>query len=193
MPKRSSIVSLAAFLLLLALPAVIQASESPYKDAEAVAQAYFDAMRTGDWHGMARLMDPNEIGKLKHLVVTLFSSAPEDDPEVQEAVAFMFGPDVRAADLAATDPADLLAGLLYTFHALTPIIYESIEILGSVPEGSDLIHTVTRFTADIGDIDVTQVVVISLRLVDGMWRVIPSGELDAVISALEQAIMQMTP
>jgi hypothetical protein len=61
-------------------------------------------------------------------------------------------------------------------------VVRDVDVIGSVSEGSELAHVVYRSTADLSGAR-PELRVMTMKLDEGVWRVLTSQELDILVEA----------
>lgn len=160
---------LAALLLLPRLAAA--QPETP----EQVAQRYFATMRAGDWRANAALMHPQALESFKAGFVRL--ATPADAAGAIEAV---FG--VRTvAELEEVPAVELYERFMRKSVSESSGMQElfdsaDFDVVGHVREGDETAHVVYRLKAETEGMEVTRIAVITLRLHQGAWKAVLTGE-----------------
>jgi len=173
-------------ILLLPLAGPAEAQEST---PEATASAYMQAVRAGNWAGMAKLMHPEALNQLRTLMQPLFASnAPEADDFRQRFLG------VRTArEAAALSDTTVFANFVRSLNEQNPTAAQAlqaatIEEIGHVSEGPDVAHVVYRATLDVEGMTISNVNVLTVKRSGDDWRVLLTGDYSALATALRQAL-----
>jgi|GEM_PF-2325722 len=157
------------------------------KTPEQITSEYFEFLRQHDWEGVAGLFDSTSLKEFRELMSWIQS---DEVGEVRDSLyQALFGPDADAESVARLSDesyfASLLAGVMQQVAALGGLDFEKLEVLGSLPEGDDVVHVVTRATVTVGEIEGESMEVISFRQREGGWKILPSGKLKGIPAQLK--------
>jgi hypothetical protein len=159
-----------------------QGDETP----EAVAAAYMQAMRAGDWHAMANLMHPDALSELRGLLGPVLRH-----PETEQLRMAMFQTnDTLALDAIADDAffASFTEFILSQDPTSAAALRSAeIEVLGRIMEG-DTAHVVSRMSMVVEGVDVSKMEVASFRMADGKWRSLLTGDVSGIATMLQGAV-----
>lgn len=150
---------------------------------QAVVDASVECGTRQDWLCMARLMDPVALKDVRSLFGEMFQGDTLD-PRIQA----MFGGKTSEQIARLSDTEFLAAFLGGVMRQAGGITIEKVQVLGGVAEGQDQYHAVTRSIArlQLADTTLTTVDVISLRKVDGQWRLQLNGDVQAMMAGLRR-------
>ncbi len=156
---------------------------------EAVAKAYFAAMKEGDWAKLAGLMSPEALASVKDVFAGVI-----DADKKGEAARSIFGLKSGAeyAQLGETAVFERVMSFIVNSvpEMKTVLASSTTSILGKVDEGSDLTHVVFRTRIKAPDSEVDEVDLISLKKRGETWRALLTAELEELIMDLAE---EMTP
>ena len=173
--------SLLFALVWLASPACAQTvADTP----EAVAGAMYSRMQAGDMVGAAELFDPAALKDLRGMLAPVIESLPKEESSAP-AIRVLIG-DASPETLKSASDAEFFAAILGGVIGRSGAELKSQEIIGSVPEGPELRHVVTRNTASAMGMTFTKMEVVSLHRVDGAWKVMLSGEMKGLAEAVRR-------
>ena len=176
--RKSWIAVVVAMLVVAPVGAVETVAAKP----EEVAQQMLALTRAGDWTGYAELLHPEALVAFQRM----FREIVAGDAS-HEAGKQLFG----VADLAAFDalPASevfqrMMATLTKIPQFAAALASAEGVIVGSVAEGSDLVHVVFRLSASAESLTFSRVSAMTLRKFDGQWRALLSGNIEGIAAAL---------
>jgi hypothetical protein len=181
MPPRSLHRALYFLLMLVfVVPLPLVAAElTPHMSAEQVAAEAYARMRDGEWRAAADTFDPAALKQFREAIAPIMNGAAGG------AMAGMFfGEGKTAADIATMTDAAFFADFIRTVSATAGAGLKGQDILGSVSEGPDRQHLVTRASAEAMGIRVTKMEVVTLNRTPQGWRLALSGELEGMAQAL---------
>jgi hypothetical protein len=177
--------------ILLVGPAAARAAgkeESP-RSPEAVAKAYFNALKANKPDEAARLMHPEALKAFRGMLLGAAKAADEEG-QAKELLRLFSGVDSLDA-LKKLDPPEFFAAFLKAVGKLRPEIVgiltkSEAQVLGHVKEGKDLAHVVCRLKAKVDEAKMTGVTVISLRRTEKGWGVLLSAQIEGLGAALKK-------
>jgi hypothetical protein len=175
--------------LLIPFLLALCAATSPVRAASAqspgdVAAAYFKSLKDADWQATAALMHPAALQKFKDLM-SLVAQSPNGKEMLQ--VFFQASSQKDFDNLAAKD---IFRRFMSSLASLEPDLVEiyastSQVVLGSVQEGEDVVHLVSRMTVRIeSDVVVNQVHLVSLQRDGNTWRLLLTGDMEGLAEKL---------
>ena len=176
--RKSWIAVVVAMLVVAPVGAVETVAAKP----EEVAHQMLALTRAGDWTGYAELLHPEALVAFQRM----FREIVAGDAS-HEAGKQLFG----VADLAAFDalPASevfqrMMATLTKIPQFAAALASAEGVIVGSVAEGSDLVHVVFRLSASAESLTFSRVSAMTLRKFDGQWRALLSSNIEGIAAAL---------
>lgn len=173
---------MAGLLVLLFAGPLAAADLTPEMSAEQVAAEAYARMRAGEWESAAETFDPAALERFRGMM------APILEGPVGEAMATMFfGKGKTGRDLAKMSDTAFFSGFMRNVSGVGGAKLQGQQILGSVPEGTDRQHLVTRATAEAMGVRMTQMEVVTLNRTPQGWRLALSGELEGMAQALRRA------
>jgi hypothetical protein len=169
-----------AMLSCMALGAQAQA---PAKSTpEAAVTEYMAAIKNEGITVASRYMHPDELTRFKDMLMPLFRK--EASAKERPMTTAMFGPDATLEKIQALPGAEFMTALFKLVgDQLEGVNFDSVEILGSLPEG-EVIHVVTRVKVSMKQITMRQMEVVSLKQHEGRWKLMLSGQFEGLASAL---------
>ncbi len=177
-------------ILALVLSSRVEASEPAVAapvaaSPEAVIQIYLGALTSGQYLKAAETLDPEGLEWLRSNFLPLVEGISQEE---QKEILRIFGDVPDLAALRKLSPAEFFAALLGGFINLDPRVAEGMGSatmvpIGSVPEG-DVVHVVCRTSVGMVGINLSKVEVISLKRVDGNWRVILPEAMKGIVQAM---------
>lgn len=148
-----------------------------------VIEASAECSRRQDWSCLARLMDPAALKDLRELLGDrVFGDTP--DPRL----AAMFDGKTPEQIKRLDDTEFFAAFMAGTLRSVGGVSIESLQVIGGIPEGEDQYHAVTRAVMRSGltDTPMTMMDIVSLRRIDGRWRLQLKGDVRAMIEGLRR-------
>lgn len=113
--------------------------------------------------------------------------------EVQsQMLHHFFGPEATVETVEQlTDSEFFTSFIVVTFQQLDAVgglNFEKMEILGQVDEGKDVTHVLTRNKVTAGEVNIEQMEVISLKKINGDWKVLMSGKVKGIPNQIRAAL-----
>lgn len=173
-----------AAALFLSIASIALAADTP----EEIAAQYYQHLKDQKWEAAAVLLEPAALASLKEFFLAMVES--EGGSELLEPV---FGAGMTIEDVRNLPGPVFFATFMQLFMDQSMGIlmaFEGLEVLGSVSEGPDVVHVVTRARVSMHDIPITSNDVISLRMGPQGWGIMLSAEIDSVIQLLKAQLGQ---
>ncbi|SFK97992.1 hypothetical protein [Lysobacter sp. cf310] len=148
-----------------------------------VIEASAECSRRQDWLCLARLMDPVALKDLRELLGERISGATPDP-----RFTAMFDGKTPEQIKRLDDSEFFAAFMAGTLRSVGGVSIESLQVVGGIPEGEDQYHAVTRAVMRSGltDTPMTMMDIVSLRRIDGRWRLQLKGDVRAMIEGLRR-------
>ena len=168
-------------LLLSALPLVAQDAASP----EMLARAAAEATKKGDWAAFSRLMHPEALAELKRIFRPIV--AAEGAGPMRSA---FFGTE-KIEQFDALDDVAVFERLMTNMVKNVPGMAEAMAssemfIVGSLPEGDQLVHVVYHSGAKAEGMIFSKTSVMTFRRYQGEWRALLAGNIEGLAARLGQ-------
>ena len=174
--------SLLISLLFSASAAQGQSASTP----EAAARQYFTLMQKADWNAAASLMHPDALKQFK----SFFQVLAEAD-SAAEVTSTFFGVQ-GAQEFRALPAAEVYSRMMRSLASMSPEMMQAMtsmrgDVIGSVPEGSDVVHVVYRMHMGVDDVSMSKLQVISFRRSGDIWLGLLTGDMQGLIQSLSRA------
>lgn len=146
------------------------------------------APRGADW-GFAKEMHPEALKSFKTAILDVMDSAEKAGREGELLSLFK---DVTAvSDLRNLNDAAFFASFYEGVIKMQPRIRDSmkgmtIEVIGNVKEGTDVLHVVYRGTVNSGDLKVSQLSVMSMKANGDRWGMLLTSDLEVLAATLKK-------
>ncbi len=181
MRHRNATLGLALFLLFLASPLVAEAPLSP----EALAKVVAEATKKGDWAAFSQLMHPEALAELKRIFRPIV--AAEGAGPMRAA---FFGTE-KVEQFDALEDAAVFERLMTNLAKNVPGMADAMAssemfIVGSLPEGDQLVHVVYHAGAKAEGMIFSKTLVMTFRRYQGEWRALLTGSIDGLAARLGQ-------
>lgn len=160
------------------------------RSPQAVVEATAECSRREDWPCLARLMDPVALKHMRGFLGEAIEMSP-GDPNI----AAMFG-GKNLEQIKRLDDAEFFAAFLGSaISNIAGAKVDSVQVVGGVAEGEDQYHAVTRTSVRMGPAQtrLTTMGVVSVRRIDGQWRLQLKGDISAMTEAIRQARAKADP
>jgi hypothetical protein len=166
----------------LAASVVSAAERSP----EAVATAYFESIKAGDWTRVAAQFTPEAQAKYRAMMSELMdTAAASGQADVRQ---MLLGTETTAEQAAKLSDRDFVARTLEAILArsLGMIQFQRIDVVGRVPEGDRVIHVLCRMhIAGPGGAAVEKMTVVSLERDASGWGMSLAGDIKGLVATLK--------
>ena len=160
------------------------AEETPEK----LADNYFKLLGAQKWTEMGDMFDPKSLAEFREMM-SFMSELPEEASA--QVLGQFFGAGTTSEDMKKMSDKDFfsrfLKGIMGQAAAMGQLNFKKIEVLGSVPEGDDVKHVVTRSHMEIGEMSMEAMEVISCRKSDAGWKVLMQGKMKGMAQQLKNA------
>jgi hypothetical protein len=157
---------------------------------EAVAQAYLDAIVEGGLTATGAFFAPEALGDLKEAFVPLLElEAAQGQANLR---GLMFDAGQSLEQIQALSPADFYNGVMRFLEVQmgqAQVSFSGGEVLGTVMEGEDLAHVVTRMAIGIGEGSAKNMEILSMQRVEGGgWALLLQGEIRQMMEAIRAQV-----
>lgn len=186
----SSILCMLALLFVLAGcgPGQTQAPSSK-KSPEEVATRALTALKENRIADFAKTMHPEALKQLKATLLEVVDEA-EKQERVDEVLT-IFKNVKSADDLRKLDDVAFFTAFFEGVLQLQPRIRDALQgttlnVIGHVPEGPDVIHVVYRGTVTQGEVKVSKMSVMSLKANGDDWGMLLTGDIEGMAAMLKR-------
>jgi len=171
--------------LLAVGPLRAEAQSAADSAATKVAAQYISALQNGRLHETAALAHREALTSIRKLVEVL---AKIDEGGTFRSQVLKVGPEVDIAKLTDQQYYAAFVGLAYGQPGVQEALRSATStILGVVPEGETL-HVLHRMKMTVEEIEISKMEVLSLRMDNGQWRVMLSGDIESMRRRLETMV-----
>lgn len=186
-------------IALLCAGPVVAAELTADMSPEQVTREAYARMQAGDWLAAADTFDPAALKRFRELLTPVFDAASrlDKDPAAQaqgtESVGalmlwVLFAPATSIEEIKALSDREVFARIMGNTMSLASAKLEGQEVIGSVAEGTDRVHVVTRNAAKVETISMTKVEAITLHRTAQGWRLALTGDLEGLAETLQASI-----
>ena len=166
---------------------------------EQVAREAYRRMQTADWVAAAETFDPAALKRFRELLLPVLDAvgvAGKDragnEQDSASAGALMlwvlFAPATSVEEIKALSDREVFARIMANTMSLASAKLEGQDVIGSVAEGNDMVHVVTRNVAKVETISMTKVEAITLHRTPQGWRLALTGDLEGLAETLQASI-----
>jgi len=155
---------------------------------EQVVQAYYTAMRAGNWTQWATLFHPQAAQRFQSMTLPVIQQMAAQAEQAGQSAEFLapFGVKTRE-ELAKVSPQAFLAGFMSSLSAANPMMKQSLatqtaKVIGVVDEGP-MKHVVVRASMTGGGTSISKMSVVSLERDGKEWRMQLSGDIEGLAQA----------
>lgn len=147
----------------------------------------------------AETFDPAALKRFRELLMPVFDAADragkdqsgkERGTENPSAVMLwvLFAPATSVEEIKALSDREVSARIMANTMSLAGAKLERQDVIGSVPEGSEMVHVVTRNIAKVETLSMTKVEAITLHRTSQGWRLALTGDLEGLAETLQASI-----
>ncbi len=183
------------------LPA-LAAELTPETPPEAVAREAYARMQAADWVAAAETFDPAALKRVRELLMPVLDAVDAAgkgkgqagagqaavDPNGVLMLWVLFAPAKSIEEIRALSDREVFARIMSNTMSLASARLEGQQVIGSVAEGADMVHVVTRNVAKVETMSMTKVEAITLRRTDQGWRLALTGDLEGLAETLQASI-----
>jgi hypothetical protein len=200
MPSFRFLRPLSLSLALLCAGPVAAAELTVDMPPEQVAREAYRRMQTADWVAAAETFDPAALKRFRELLLPVLDAvgvAGKDPPAGKKqdsatAGALMlwvlFAPATSVEEIKALSDREVFARIMANTMSLASAKLEGQDVIGSVAEGTDMVHVVTRNVAKVETMTMTKVEAITLHRTPQGWRLALTGDLEGLAETLQASI-----
>lgn len=129
-------------------------------------------------------MHLEHLDRFKEMLLPLFEMSLEEG-EDRSFVDMTFGKEATLEDIRKASGKEFMGTFMLLFEAQLQgdISFNSIDVLGSIPEG-DVIHVLARMEVGAVGIEMRQMEVLSFHRQGDDWLVSLTGEMEGIAQAL---------
>ena len=158
---------------------------------ERIARTHFEMLRNKQWIEIAHLYDPEELSDIREIVSIIFESPDEVSAKYLDTI---FGPGTTKVKVEAMTDYIFFANFLrFVMEQTDQWIqnqFKEIDILGSVKEGDNLVHVVSKMQIAIDDTTMESIKVVSFKKVGNEWHILLRGEIKGLIQQMMMSLQQ---
>lgn len=183
-------------ILVLSVIGIVSAGSAlaaPQESAEAFVKRSFDVIQRDGLPSVVEFMHPDELDRMKTMMAPLFEKPPSGG---KSPVSLgLFGTAYSPREFKELSSKGFVRSLLSKINGLGKASLVNAQVLGSVREG-ELVHVLTRSTASVEDIRMTQVQVVTLKPHGDSWGMMLTGELEGyglLMKKMAQAMEENEP
>ena len=199
--------SLTLSLALLGACPALAAELTPDMPPEEVAREAYARMQAADWVAAAETFDPAALKRFRELLMPVLDAVDAAgkgkgqagagqagsrqaavDPNGVLMLWVLFAPAKSIEEIRALPDREVFARIMSNTMSLASARLEGQQVIGSVAEGADMVHVVTRNVAKVETMSMTKVEAITLRRTDLGWRLALTGDLEGLAETLQASI-----
>ncbi len=164
--------------------------------ATQVVDSAHAAYKASDWETYARWMHPEGLARYESILRPMVETVIKVDSSGEVADSFTWlGQELNTEEFMNMTPAEFFSFSMNEIIAAVPTLKQAmgssdLEVLGEIPEGDSLMHVVVRTTAEAMGIGMSEVSVLTAKEYEGSYRLLLSGQLEGLITAIAQNIQR---
>jgi hypothetical protein len=168
-------------LVLLASFALATGAQAPDSNSpEAAVSEFMTVLQKEGMSVVSRFMHPDELSRFKDMVMPWIR---KDASQKNEVITGLFGSDATLATVESMPPAQFMDAFMRLAGDQLKEVTFGGSVVGTVRE-KDMVHVVTRVTANIKEVHVNKLTVVSTKLSGKEWKLMLTGELEGLASAI---------
>ena len=173
------------FIICFLLTTSLAWAETP----ESISKSYFEFVKHQQWDEISGLYDPVALRDFREMMSFLIE-VPDEKSSV--VLARFFGPGTTKASLKAMSDASFFSSFLKSTMSMAvqlgQLDFKKIDVLGSVPEGTNLRHVVARTFTGMGEMSMEQMNVISFKKTNEGWKMLMQAKMKGMAQQLKRTI-----
>jgi hypothetical protein len=179
-------------VILIAITLLAPNSLAGMSTPEILAAKTSEYAKKGDWAAYAKVMHPEALSSLKKI----FRPIAEADTSGQVLRRFFGVPSLARYDSMAD--ADIFQAFMANLTRNFPGFADAMQshetsVVGSVPEGKELVHVVYRMGAKTEGMTISKTSVITFRRHNGKWKALLTGNIEGLAARLSQLSQRRDP
>ncbi len=159
---------------------------------EEISKSYFELLQKNNWDEIAKLYDAQTLKEFRKMMS--FLQDIDNNEACDQVRQVFFGPTVtKEAITKMTDQQfffNLLQGIMKQAAQAGTLSFEKVDILGSIKEGEDVVHVVTRNYIGVGEMKMENMEVISYKKAGESWKILLSGKIKGMAQRIKKVIGQ---
>lgn len=166
---------------------------------EQVAREPYARMQAADWVSAADTFDPAALKRFREMLMPVFDAAGRAGKDqsgkpsgIESPGALMlwvlFAPATSVEEIKALSDREVFARIMANTMSLAGAKLERQDVIGSVPEGAEMVHVVIRNVAKVETLSMTKVEAITLHRTAQGWRLALTGDLEGLAETLQASI-----
>ncbi len=166
---------------------------------EQVAREAYARMQAADWVAAAETFDPAALKRFREWLLPVLDAADAAGKDragkaqsAQTDGTFMlwvlFAPATSIEEIRALSDREVFARIMANTMSLASARLDGQAVIGSVTEGPEMVHVVTRNSAKVEADTIAKVETITLKRTAQGWRLALTGDLEALAETLQASI-----
>lgn len=148
------------------------------------ANLYYKDLASAQYNKVSEHFEPEEL-KTFRKTMEFYKSLPEQD-QVQ-FINRIFGQGSTAKSVSKYTDAEFFTVFYKKIMQQASVDFDDMEILGTVKEGENIEHLVTRNTINIAEVETQSMEVMTLRKSGDRWYIQMSGKVKGLPKQLKMA------
>ena len=164
------------------LSTVLALAESP----EDICKSYFEMLQNQEWDEISALYDKTTLHDFREMM-SFMAELP--DAVSGPLLTQFFGEGTTSGGIKEMSDEKFFSGFLKGVMAQAGSVnFEQVEVLGSVSEGDDVQHVVTRTAVAMGELSMDSMEVISFKRNDNGWKILLQGKIKGLAQQIKAAL-----
>ncbi len=160
----------------------LSAQESP----EAVAEKYWQLLKDGKYEESASLFAPSAVADFREMM-SFYEAIPEAD--ASEFLTQFFGEGITKDSLDQMNDTEFFQSFMGNMYSLAGgmVNFNNMEIIGTIAEGQDTTHVLTRMYIETLGVSSEKMQVLSLQKSGDTWGILLEGRTKGIAQQLKKA------
>jgi len=158
---------------------------------EELSQSYFDLVKENQWDKVVELYDPEGLREMREMLSFLSDLPDEVAPQI---LARFFGSGTTKETFKTMSDKDFFSsffkGVMTQANQLGGIQFKQVDILGTVPEGENLRHVLTRTHTKLGDMTMETMEIVSFKKTNVGWKILMQAKVKGMAQQLKKMFSQ---
>lgn len=187
--SKKTLFTILCLCIFLGFSSLAYSQDKAADDVRTKIETYYTAFGNGDWQSVVTMMHPEALESFKSTFVGIFKSLPEGANRTQ-GLQLLFNVD-SLSQFEILSPKEIFSSLMTNMLAINPGLFDmmknmSVEYIGSVTEGEDLLHCVIRTKLAAEGKEMASVQVMSFKKYEGKWMALLTGDLESIGQMFQQ-------
>jgi len=178
-----------AFLAFVLIFGSVEAFAAAAKDPESIAQAYFEALKSGQYDKAAEFYRDNDLNEFKSLFIPIYEAEQKEGKKDFLNASF---PNLSVEEVKAVNPKQFFKSIIDFVFKSSPMgkpTLTKMKIIGSLNEpDAKQTHVLTRSYVKVGALESNKLEPLSFTQEGGEWKMVMPDQMKAIGQAIQKGI-----